>query len=317
MEMTKLMRHVKTEKSVSALFLLKDILCSSVKYKISFMDYFSFRFYRLDINERNEYIGSGAMYEYQLKMNPRKYRTVLSDKIVFLKKFNDFAGRSWATLNMLKTNAELADVFLNCASGKIVLKHSRGQAGKQVKVCESASLDRHSLIEKMERHGFNLLEAYVLQNDELMKLSPSALNTVRLITQLYNEEVVIVAARLRISINAQVDNVSAGNIMVPVDKESGKITGPGIYADITKPDEYTHPVTGIPFIGFQIPFWNECLQLVTQAALRIPENRSVGWDVAITNKGPLLIEGNHNWHYLSLQMPDKKGYKKVMLGYMD
>src|SRR5690606_5152394 len=131
-------------------FLLKDILCSSVKYKISFMDYFSFRFYRLDINERNEYIGSGAMYEYQLKMNPRKYRTVLSDKIVFLKKFNDFAGRSWATLNMLKTNAELADVFLNCASGKIVLKHSRGQAGKGVEFCESVSLDRHSLIEKME-----------------------------------------------------------------------------------------------------------------------------------------------------------------------
>ncbi len=315
--MTRLMRYVKTEKSVSTLFLMKDILCSSVKYKISFMDYFSFRFYSLDTNERNEYIGSGAMYEYQLKMNPRKHRTVLSDKIAFLKKFNDFAGRNWTTLSTLKKNAELADVFLNCASGKIVLKHSRGQAGKEVEVFESASLNRDSLIEKMERHGFNLLETYVLQNDELMKLSPSALNTVRLITQLYKEEVVIVAARLRISINAQVDNVSAGNIMVPVDKGSGKITGPGIYADITKPDEYTHPVTGIPFIGFQVPFWNECLQLVTQAALRIPENRSVGWDVAITNKGPLLIEGNHNWHYLSLQMPDKKGYRKLMLGYLD
>ena len=281
------------------------------------MDYFSFRFYNLDINERNEYIGSGAMYEYQLKMNPKKYRTVLADKIEFLKKFHDFAGRNWATLHMIKADAELANLFLNCTSGKIVLKNSRGQAGKEVEVCETTSLNRSRLIEKMERNNFNMLETYVLQNDALMNLSASALNTVRLVTQLHKEEVIIITARLRISINSKVDNVSAGNIVVPVDKNSGKVIGPGIYADITKPDEYTHPVTGLHFIGFEIPFWNECLQLVTQAALRIPENRSVGWDVAITSTGPLLIEGNHNWHYLILQMPDKKGYKKEMLKYME
>ncbi|WP_193311591.1 sugar-transfer associated ATP-grasp domain-containing protein [Agriterribacter humi] len=311
------MRYVKNEKNVSTVFLLKDILFSSIKYKISFMDYFSFKFYNLGINERNEYIGSGAMYEYQLKMNPKKHRTVLSDKIAFLKRFDDFAGRNWATLSMIKADAELANVFLNCAPAKIVLKHSRGQAGKAVEVCETASLNRNCLIEKMERNNFNLLETYVLQNNVLMNLSPSALNTVRLVTQLYKGEVIIIAARLRISINSKVDNVSAGNIIVPVDKDSGKVVGPGIYADITKPDEYIHPVTGVHFIGFEIPFWSECLRLVTQAALRIPENRSVGWDVAITNTGPLLIEGNHNWHYLSLQMPDKKGYKKEMLKYMD
>ena len=315
--MSKLMRYVKNEKNVSTVFLLKDILFSSIKYKISFMDYFSFRFYNLEADQRNEYMGSGAMYEYQLKMNPKKHRIVLSDKIAFLKKFDDFAGRNWATLNMIKAEAGLADIFLHCASGKIVLKQSRGQAGKEVEVCNTACLNRESLIEKMERNNFNLLEMYVLQNDALMNLSPSALNTVRLVTQLHKEEVIIITARLRISINSKVDNVSAGNIVAPVDKKSGKVIGPGIYADITKPDEYTHPVTGLQFIGFEIPFWNECIQLVTQAALRIPENRSIGWDVAITNTGPLLIEGNHNWHYLILQMPDKKGYKKEMLKYMD
>ncbi|HTN08908.1 sugar-transfer associated ATP-grasp domain-containing protein [Agriterribacter sp.] len=218
---------------------------------------------------------------------------------------------------MIKADAERANFFLNCSSGKIVLKYSRGQAGKEVEICETASLSRDRLIEKMERNNFNLLEAYVLQNDALMRLSPSALNTVRLITQLYKGEVIIIAGRLRISINAKVDNVSAGNVIVPVDKASGRVTGPGIYADITKPDEYTHPVTGVHLIGFEIPFWSECVRLVTQAALRIPENCSIGWDVAVTNEGPLLIEGNHNWHYLSLQMPDKKGYKKEMLKYMD
>lgn len=82
-EISRLVRYVKKEKNVSAIFLLKDILFSSIKYKISFMDYFSFRLYNLDADGRNEYIGAGAMYEYQLKMNPKKYRTVLSDKIHF------------------------------------------------------------------------------------------------------------------------------------------------------------------------------------------------------------------------------------------
>jgi hypothetical protein len=101
-----------------------------------------------------------------------------------------------------------------------------------------------------------------------------------------------------------------GNIVVPLDTLTGKVIGPGIYADITKPDEYKHPVTGMDFIGFQVPHWEDCVKLVKKAALRIPENRSIGWDVAVTNNKPVLIEGNHNWHYLVLQMPEKKGMQK-------
>lgn len=312
----RLIRFVIKEKGMSYLPLCADILYSSIRYNISFMDYFSFRFFNISNKEREEYMGSGAMYEYQLKMNPKKSREVLHNKIEFLKRFADCAGRNWATLKMLKNDPGKAQQLLCNPTGKVVAKYSKGQSGRQVEVLDARLLSSALLIQKMEMLHYDLVEEYIEQHHSLMQLSPSAVNTVRIVTQLYKGEIIVITSRLRISVNCSVDNASAGNIVVPLDTLTGKVTGPGIYADITKPDEFKHPVTGMDFIGFQVPHWEDCVQLVKKAALRIPENRSVGWDVAITNNKPLLIEGNHNWHYLVLQMPEKKGCRKMLQQYL-
>ncbi|HET6556569.1 MAG TPA: sugar-transfer associated ATP-grasp domain-containing protein, partial [Prolixibacteraceae bacterium] len=90
----------------------------------------------------------------------------------------------------------------------------------------------------------------------------------------------------------------------------------GIYSDITKPDETIHPITKQQIIGFHVPFWNETLQMIKKAALLHPENKSIGWDIAITANGPELIEGNHNWCKLLWQLPVKEGLKPMIEKYM-
>ena len=106
--------------------------------------------------------------------------------------------------------------------------------------------------------------------------------------------------------------MAAGNIAAPINLETGQVNGPGVYSDITKDDEFKHPVTGVELVGFQIPYWSESLQMVIDAALLHPQNRSIGWDVAITDKGPELIEGNHDWCKLLWQLPVKKGLKSIL-----
>jgi len=315
--LAKLFRHAKKNGAGNYMYMFSDMLYCSIRYNIAFIDYFDFKFFTLNKYQRTEYMGAGAMYEYQLKMNPKKHRHILSNKIEFLKKFNDVSGRKWATVEMIDADDRFAQALLSGKAEKIVLKNATGQAGKQVEVISTKNVSQKQLLKLMQDNNFTLAEEYVVQHDHLKTLSPSGLNTVRIVTQYYNGEVLVLAARLRITVNSQTDNLSTGNIAAHIDLSTGKIAGPGIYVDTTKPDVYHHPVTAVQLIGFQIPLWKECLELVTKAALRTPENKSVGWDVAITNNGPILIEGNHNWHYFIWQAPEKRGYKKSVQKYLD
>ena len=153
-------------------------------------------------------------------------------------------------------------------------------------VLESRDMSVPEVLRLMQRKGFDLIEKFVLQHYSLMQLSPSALNTIRIISQLHDNSVTIIAARLRVSVNSEIDNLTAGNFAAPIDVEKGVVSGPGVYGDITKSDVHFHPVTGVAVKGFLVPYWKECIEMVSKAALSIPQTRSVGWDVAITNEGP-------------------------------
>ena len=55
-------------------------------------------------------------------------------------------------------------------------------------------------------------------------------------------------------------------------------------------------------VGWRAPFWAEALNLVRQAHREaFPLFATLGWDVAITQDGPLLIEANSGWGALALQ----------------
>ncbi|MCC6289117.1 MAG: hexapeptide transferase [Chitinophagaceae bacterium] len=308
---------VKEKKKISSFSLYKDVLFSSLKYNISLMDYFKLRFFDKTKQERSEYAGAGFMYKYQLDMNPKESRDILENKVKFLEYFKDFAGRKWATIEMLESNKNLAADFLKSEQGKIVLKNSKGQAGKEVAVVDTKNMNVDDLFALMKKNNFDLIESFVVQHDELMKIAPRGLNTARIITQYHNNKIIIIGTSLRLSVHLNIDNISAGNFAVPVDPETGIVTDPGIYTDVTKEDVYKHPLTGIDIIGFKVPFWKECIETTTKAALLTPQNRSIGWDVAITNAGPLLIEGNHNWNNDLWQMPVRKGLKKILLQFVE
>jgi hypothetical protein len=311
--MDKFVDHVSGKYRKSRAVLWSDILASSLTYNISLLEYFYFRFYRLSPAERASFAGTGYMYEYQLLMNPRKYRKYLEDKRLFLKRFEKFVKHDYAALEDLRQPNGVGERLFGNPSGKLVLKSHDGQCGWGVEVVETASFDAASLVNHLEKTGNDLVEEYVVQHPAIMALSPSGLNTVRIFTQLNDrDEVELLGCRLRISVNSVVDNMAAGNLAAPIDEETGVVNGPGVYSDITKEEKAVHPVTGVSIEGFQVPFWEETLDLVRQAAKSIPECRSVGWDVAVTEQGPELIEGNHDWCKLVWQLPVKKGLKSIL-----
>jgi hypothetical protein len=309
------LQYSKTLTEKSGLRIKADVLKSLFRYNISLKDYFCFRFFEKKDADRKEWAGTGFMYEYQLRMNPRGAREVLENKILFLNRFHSFINREFLTLSEIRTTRLLAEKILSNPSGRVVLKGSHGQIGAEVEVISCNQYSPKSLIRYMETKKYDLAEEYVIQHPALMELSPSGLNTVRVFTQLHKGNVDFLGARLRVSVNSPVDNMAAGNLAAPIDIATGVVNGPGVYSDITKEDKSFHPVTGKAITGFVIPHWNEVVELARRAALHNSENRSVGWDIAITEAGPELIEGNHNWCKLLWQMPVKQGLKKELEKY--
>jgi hypothetical protein len=312
------MDFVRKRKGVSSFTLWYRIVLSSLRYNISPLEYFQFHFYEIPDSEKKTYAGTGFMYEYQLKMNPKGARKVLSDKRKFLKEYAQFVYHQHASLIELEEDPEKADRLLQNPSGKIVFKSSDGQCGIGVEVHSTESFSRAILIERLKESKNDLAEEFVVQHESLMKLSPSGLNTIRIITQLNNEDKIeILGARLRITVNSAVDNLAAGNLAAPINILTGIVDGPGVYSDITKEDQLIHPITGVQIVGFQVPFWSETVALVKAAALHNVNNKSIGWDVAITNVGPELIEANHDWCKLLWQLPVKRGLKSQLTKYLN
>jgi len=294
--------------------ILFDIIKSVFLYNISILEYFQFHFFELDKKERDKWAGTGYMYEYQLMMNPQNQRHILDDKTLFYKYYGDFFVHKVADLNDLQSKPEIIDSILKNPSGKLVFKVADGKCGGQVEVRNTKDFNRYNLIKYMRDADYDLVEEFIEQHPSIDKMSPSAVNTVRIITQLNGKGVVdILGCRFRISVNSSVDNMAAGNLAAPIDEKTGVVNGPAVYSDITKPDQEYHPVTNVKIPGFQIPFWEETIELIKKAALLHPQNRSVGWDVVITERGPGLIEGNHDWCKLLWQLPVKAGLKSNLV----
>jgi len=310
--------HASKVSGKSKINLAFDAVSSVFRYNISLLEYFQFRFFELNKTERKAWAGTGYMFEYQLKMNPKNARSILDDKTKFYRSYKDYFVHAVADAADLKANPELLQKLLNTPAGKLVFKVADGNCGIDVLIKNAKEFDGKSLIDFMENSQFDLVEEFIQQHPVLNNLSPSAVNTVRIFTQLdNNDEVVLLGCRQRISVNSSVDNMAAGNMAAPIDENTGIITGTGVYSDITKPEERRHPVTGIEIIGLQVPFWQETVAMVKKAAKEHPENRSIGWDIVITEKGPGFIEGNHDWCKLLWQLPAKKGLKSKLEPYLN
>ncbi|HSH81145.1 MAG TPA: sugar-transfer associated ATP-grasp domain-containing protein, partial [Herpetosiphonaceae bacterium] len=149
-----------------------------------------------------------------------------------------------------------------------------------------------------------LLQAKVQQHPFLSELAPSTTNTVRVVTFLdHTNTVHIHFTILRLGRQGNVaDNWDRGGISVAIDPATG-VLGAGVL----KP-KYggrwleVHPDSGVRFTGQQLPYWEEIVALCRQAARVLPKVRSIGWDVAITPTGPVLIEGNPDWDLPMVQV---------------
>ena len=246
------------------------IAWDSLRYNISPLEWYQFGFADLTKQEKSNWAGTGTMYEFQLRANPLGARDVLDDKRKFYEAYRQFFNHVVYDRETLAAHPERLTKLLR-RYDRLVLKAANGKCGRSVCFIQTACWQADELLAAMQTEGHDLLETPIEQHPDLNALSPSGVNTVRIVTALdANDQPYLLGCRLRISVNSRVDNLAAGNMAAPVDEQSGRVIGPGVYSDITRQSETVHPVTSVRIQDFQIPHWDACLQMALNAQKTTP-----------------------------------------------
>jgi hypothetical protein len=145
-------------------------------------------------------------------------------------------------------------------------------------------------------------EELVCQHDMLSALHPSSINTIRIMTvRSAVNEIMVLGAFQRIGCGGRsVDNAHSGGVFVPISPE-GRLMDIGHFKPGFGTTAREHPDTHIVFAGYRLPFFSESITLAKRVHSHISDVHSVGWDIAVTLQGPLIIEANADWDVLMLQ----------------
>jgi hypothetical protein len=171
------------------------------------------------------------------------------------------------------------------------------------------ALDGNSLLAALteqSRGGSVLLQRCIVNHPAAAALSSGALCTVRIVTaRLPGALPELMRAAFRMPTGgSSTDNYSQGGIVAAVDLESGHLgTAVRSHPQLVAIDIERHPDTGTAFRGYQLPDWEAARGLVLRAHEQMRDIACVGWDVALTPSGPVLIEANFAPGVTTLQTP--------------
>lgn len=288
--------------------LLLDTYISIPKYGIGLTDYLNYEFYKKTKEERKEYAGIKIQDTFYETVSPSAYKKRYTIKPDFLADFAKYTKRDFVVPE--KTDIKEFKKFLK-KHEVFMSKPYDGLGGADVKKVYTKEIEDIEEYYNYCKDNRIFLEEVVKQNKELNKLCETSCNTIRIMTFNNNGKPEILWAGLRIGngVNS-VDNFHAGGMATEIDLKTGKLLRPALDKDL---NEFTHhPKTNIKIEGFQIPYFKEVKEMVKEASLESDKILVVGWDVAITDEGPLIIEGNRRPGFDVVQVASRRGRMDII-----
>jgi hypothetical protein len=287
--MVRIAGKISAEYRVPRIIILADMVQCSVRYYAGYYDYHEWDYNLMNHRERKTFLTRPQAHQLTLRYNNHDFSHLFMNKVEFNKLFAEHLGREWLDVREV-TTAQLKAFILKHRT--VFLKDPENLGGYGLEKLEAASIDDYETLRLrlLDRRQF-LVEQFVTQHPELMRLSPASVNTLRIITYFDGTDVHVLAHAFKMGNGADLDNFGQGGIQTTV-YEDGLLP----YGAFNKEgDKWTvHPLTGVSIVGFVIPLYNEAVELAKQLARVVPEVPYVGWDIAIGPDAPLVIEGNYN-----------------------
>lgn len=280
----KIVNNINKKTNKSKLVLFFDIIICANKYGAGYYDYQEFEFYNLNKEERKTYLTRVKNNNIVKKYNNKEKTYLFDNKYEFNKIFDEYLKRDWLYLD---DNLEQFIKF--CKNKKeIIVKPVDGCGGVGVELIDLKNQNLEKLYNKLLKNNQKIIEEKIIQNKLLSKLNKSSVNTLRIVSFFDGKETHILNVVLKIGNGGVTDNFSSGSMYTFV--KNGKVIVPAI--DRNDNIFKIHPISKENIVGYEIPNYEKCIELVKKCSKKIPDIKYIGWDVAVTENDAVLIEGN-------------------------
>ena len=293
-------------------------------------------FFLLDLHVKGKKI-SDVIYrktfrKYYEIMYPEYYRCLLEDKLVFEKFINNYPEYAPVNLGFLTPQQiywkdGLQEPIKNLVKYELdcIVKESFGYGGNHIfllKINEGTIFinGEKSKIQDVQNliTGRSVMQELLQQHEKLKQLYPTSINTARIVTVFDGQQIAVFSTILRVGSNGNfVDNASQGNIFIGIDQETGMLKKHahqerGLSSRLIS----RHPQTGVVFESFQLPDFENAIDICKRLHRQLHFFFILGWDVAFTVNGPRIIECNNLYELRDNQMV-AGGLKKEFFSYFN
>ena len=296
-------------------FIVKDMIHCMRKFGAGYYDYNIFKFYELTDEQRDTYLTRFRSKKLIAQYNDESYSHIFDNKNEMNEVFKDYIGRQYVDMDTA-TREEIEKFYED--HDTFFCKVKTGECGHGAELLKKEAFgSAEGFYNYVKQKDFGTIEEQIVNHPDLAKVYPYSVNCMRMITLIGDDgQPHLLRAGQKFGRNGRiVDNYGVHG---PVDLETGVFLYPAHPGDTQDHRLVTrHPNTGYPLIGFQVPCFQEAKEMVLKAAMVVPQMRYIGWDVAVTPHGPVIIEGNnycaHDFWQLPGQTPGGIGIMPTLL----
>ncbi|HEY9114844.1 MAG TPA: sugar-transfer associated ATP-grasp domain-containing protein [Bacteroidales bacterium] len=207
-----------------------------------------------------------------------------------------------------------------------IIKDTALEAGEGILVCvrngnnfviNGKECSKDVFLNKLQ-NKICIIQRKIDSHFDIRKINDSALNTTRIVTIRNGDDIKYLAGFQSFATNgAEIDSWSSGSVYAGIDIENSCLKK---YAITSVSDNRPglleeHPDSNIVFEGYKIPYLNESVELCIKAHRLFYFNFVIGWDIAITDDGPIIVEANEKPGMNVVQCVDGGLYRKVLTNY--
>ena len=269
----------------------KKVLKVWMKHRIAYWEFYELQLEDKTMDQISEYLPYRDSSLFSLSAISDRAGRVLSSKYESYLSFSQYYGRRvlFISLQEIENGQGIEQLtnFVGNTGASFMIKPLRLSRGRGIIKASSVS----EIVDYLKTIKECVVEEVIIQDESLAEFNESSLNTLRINTVNYgNGEIDALWPCLRMGRSGSVvDNAGAGGIFSAIDVTTGKT--------IAAVDEAhnvwnEHPDSKKELVGFTMPKWDEAVAFAKELARNIPDAGFVGWDLALTKDGWVMVEGN-------------------------